>query len=120
MGSRTRTRSRSGGSPVAIASLLLAVLALVAAGCGSDDNSSDSSKSSSQPSSSGSAGKKFKLGVSNTLVGNGWREEMICAVKAEALASGKVSDVVVSNQNGGATEQIAAMRNLISSGVNAI
>ena len=26
-------------------------------------------------------------------VGNGWREEMICAVKAQALASGKVSKV---------------------------
>ena len=32
----------------------------------------------------------YVLGVSNTLVGNGWREEMICAVKAQALASGKV------------------------------
>ena len=31
---------------------------------------------------------KFVLGVSNTLVGNGWREEMICAVKAQAAASG--------------------------------
>ena len=28
------------------------------------------------------------LGVSNTLVGNGWREEMICAIKAQAKASG--------------------------------
>jgi ribose transport system substrate-binding protein len=27
-------------------------------------------------------GQKWVLGVSNTLVGNGWREEMICAVKA--------------------------------------
>ena len=35
--------------------------------------------------------EKYVLGVSNTLVGNGWREEMICAVKAQALASGKVS-----------------------------
>ena len=29
-------------------------------------------------------GQKWVLGVSNTLVGNGWREEMICAVKAQA------------------------------------
>jgi len=122
MGSRTRARSRSGSSPVAIVALLLALLALVAAGCGDDDSEGGSGTSSSQSGSSGSgdSGKKFKLGVSNTLVGNGWREEMICAVKAEALASGKVSEVVVSNQNGGAPEQIAAMRNLISSGVNAI
>ena len=29
---------------------------------------------------------KWVLGVSNTLVGNGWREEMICAIKAQAKA----------------------------------
>jgi ribose transport system substrate-binding protein len=63
---------------------------------------------------------KYVLGVSNTLVGNGWREESICAVKAEAKASGKVSKVVVSNINGGAAEQIAGIRNLISAGANAI
>jgi ribose transport system substrate-binding protein len=45
---------------------------------------------------------------------------MICAVKAQAAASGKVSKVLVSNQNGAAPEQIAAIRNLISSGANAI
>ena len=63
---------------------------------------------------------KFVLGVSNTLVGNGWREEMICAVKAQALASGKVSKVIVANRNGGPAEQIADIRNLISAGANAI
>ena len=68
----------------------------------------------------GATQTKFVLGVSNTLVGNGWREEMICAVKAEAKASGKVSKVVVSNINGGAAEQIAGIRNLISAGANAI
>ena len=60
------------------------------------------------------------LGVSNTLVGNGWREEMICAVKAQALSSGKVSKVIVANRNGGPAEQIADIRNLISAGANAI
>ncbi len=65
-------------------------------------------------------GQKWVLGVSNTLVGNGWREEMICAVKAQALASGKVSKVIVANRNGQAAEQIADIRNLISAGANAI
>ena len=63
---------------------------------------------------------KYVLGVSNTLVGNGWREEMICAVKAQALASGVVSKVVVANRNGGPAEQTADIRNLISAGANAI
>jgi ribose transport system substrate-binding protein len=66
------------------------------------------------------AQKKWVLGVSNTLVGNGWREEMICAVKAQAKASGRVSKVVVANRNGGPAEQNADIRNLISAGANAI
>lgn len=93
----------------------LTVLALAAgvAACGSGGNNASSG-------SGGGGQKTFTLGVSNTLVGNGWREEMICAVKAQAAASGKVSKVLVSNQNGAAPEQIAAIRNLISSGANAI
>jgi len=63
---------------------------------------------------------KFIIGVSNTLVGNGWREEMICAVKAQAAASGKVAKVIVANRNGGPAEQAADLRNLISAGANAI
>src|SRR5213083_201971 len=63
---------------------------------------------------------KYVIGVSNTLVGNGWREEMICAVKAQALASGKVGSVKVANRNGGPAEQNADLRNLISAGANAI
>ena len=63
---------------------------------------------------------KFVLGVSNTLVGNGWREEMICSVKAQAAASGMVSAVKVANRNGGPAEQSADLRTLISGGVNAI
>jgi ribose transport system substrate-binding protein len=63
---------------------------------------------------------KWVIGVSNTLVGNGWREEMICAVKAEASANGNVSKVIVANRNGGPAEQAADIRNLISAGANAI
>src|SRR5919108_3262816 len=60
------------------------------------------------------------VGISNTLVGNGWREEMICSAKAQANASGKVTKVVVADRNGGPAEQAADLRNLISAGVNAI
>ncbi len=69
---------------------------------------------------SGKSHAKYVLGVSNTLVGNGWREEMICAVKAQAKASGVVSKVVEANRNGGPAEQAADIRNLISAGANAI
>ena len=67
-----------------------------------------------------SAADKFVIGVSNTLIGNGWREEMICSIKAQAEASGLVSKVIVANRNGGPSEQIADIRNLISAGANAI
>src|SRR5580698_6697364 len=66
------------------------------------------------------AADKYVVGVSNTLIGNGWREEMICSIKAEAEASGKVAKVVVANRNGGPSEQIADIRNLISAGANII
>ena len=66
------------------------------------------------------AADKYIVGVSNTLIGNGWREEMICSIKAEAEASGLVSKVIVANRNGGPSEQIADIRNLISAGANAI
>lgn len=99
------------------AALTALALAAVVGACGTG---SDNSSSSSGSSGGGSGGKKYVIGVSNTVVGNGWREEMICSVKAQSAASGAVSKVLVSNQNGGAPEQIAAIRNLISSGANAI
>jgi ribose transport system substrate-binding protein len=68
----------------------------------------------------GKSQAKYVIGVSNTLVGNGWREEMICSVKAQAASSGKVSKVIVANRNGGPAEQSADIRNLISAGANAI
>jgi ribose transport system substrate-binding protein len=66
------------------------------------------------------AADKYVVGVSNTLTGNGWREEMICSIKAQAEASGLVSKIVIANRNGGPSEQIADLRNLISAGVNVI
>jgi ribose transport system substrate-binding protein len=96
--------------------LALGLAAIVAAGCGSGDSNS----SGGGAASGGDSGKKYVMGISNTLVGNGFREEMICAAKAQALASGKISKVLVQNQNGGAPEQIAAIRTLISAGANAI
>jgi ribose transport system substrate-binding protein len=71
-------------------------------------------------SSASAADKKYVVGVSNTLIGNGWREEMVCSIKAEALASGEVSKVILANRNGGPSEQIADLRNLISAGANII
>ena len=64
---------------------------------------------------------QYVVGVSNTLIGNGWREEMVCSIKAEALASGKVSKVVSGQpQWRPAPSRSPNLRNLISAGVNII
>jgi ribose transport system substrate-binding protein len=96
-----------------VALAITALLAATLAACGGDGDTAAGG-------GGGGGGQKWVVGVSNTLVGNGWREEMICSVKAQALVSGKVSRVVVANRNGGPTEQIADLRSLISQGVNAI
>jgi ribose transport system substrate-binding protein len=101
--------------------LLSALLALtiIATGCVAPP----AGGGAAQPAGDAAAPAKeggFVIGVSNTLVGNGWREQMICAIKAQATASGLVDKVVVVNRNGGPTEQIADLEGLISQGVNAI
>ncbi len=62
----------------------------------------------------------YKIGISNTVQGNGWREEMVCAMKAQALASGKVESLNIAHRNTDAAGQLEDMRNLIQAGVNAI
>jgi ribose transport system substrate-binding protein len=60
------------------------------------------------------------IGISNTLQGNGWREEMICSMKAEAKVSGQVTDLNVVNRTTDTAGQIEDLRGLISAGVDAI
>ncbi|HEY6632051.1 MAG TPA: ABC transporter substrate-binding protein [Rhizobiaceae bacterium] len=62
----------------------------------------------------------YTIGVSNTVQGNGWREEMICAIKAQALASGKVKALNIAHRNTDAAGQLEDLRNLISAKVDAI
>ena len=85
----------------------LAGLAIVVGACGS----------SSSPSS---ATGNYHIGVSNTLQGNGWREEMVCSMKAEALVSGKVDKMTIVNRTTDTAGQIEDIRTLIAAGVNAI
>jgi ribose transport system substrate-binding protein len=97
-------RERPLGAGRWVAAVLVAAFALVACG-GSSTNGGTT---------------KYVVGVSNTLQGNGWREEMICSIKAQAKASGVVSKVIIANRNTDAAGQIADIRNLISSGANVI
>jgi ribose transport system substrate-binding protein len=59
------------------------------------------------------------IGISNNTVGNGWRDEMVCSIRAQVANSGKAKTVI--QQGAGDTSvQIAQIRNLISQHVNAI
>lgn len=62
----------------------------------------------------------FSIGVSNTVQGNGWREQMICAMRTQARDSGKVDRLVVAHRNTDAAGQLEDLRNLIEAGVDAI
>lgn len=62
----------------------------------------------------------YTIGISNTVQGNGWREEMVCAMKAQALASGEVASLNIAHRNTDAAGQLEDIRNLIQAGVDAI
>lgn len=64
---------------------------------------------------------QYKIGYSNGGgVGNGFREEQVCTAKAQAAASGQVSDLIVKHRNTDAAGQASDIRDLIAAGVNAI
>jgi len=63
----------------------------------------------------------FTIGYSNGGgVGNGFREEQVCTAKAEALASGAVSELTTIHRNTDAAGQLQDLRDLIAKGVDAI
>jgi ribose transport system substrate-binding protein len=63
----------------------------------------------------------YKIGYSNAGgVGNGFREEQVCTAKAEASASGQVSEFTYIHQNTDTAGQLADLRTLIASDPDAI
>lgn len=127
---------------------LVVVLAMIAVACGDgDDGAADTTVATTEPEApadteapddteapedteapaateapedTGGEEGPFTIGVSNTLVGNQWREQMVCSIKAQALASEVVDEVVLANRNTDATGQIADIEGLIGQGVDAI
>jgi ribose transport system substrate-binding protein len=113
----------------------MAAVMLVASACTGGGGTASSAPStgggaseapSTAPSAGGSsapsaAAKSYKIGYSNGGgVGNGFREEQVCTAKAEAKASGAVSELVVKHRNTDAAGQAADIRDLIAAGVDAI
>jgi len=62
----------------------------------------------------------YHIGVSNTLTNNGWREEMICSINAQAVDSGQVEALTVFHRDTDAAGQLEDLRTLIADGVDAI
>ncbi len=93
--------------------VVLVVLAFIAAACGSGESAETTTASEEQDDT-------FTLGVSNNVVGNSWREQMICAIKAEARVRGNVDQVVLLNRDTDTAGQISDITSLISQGVDAI
>lgn len=107
-------------STVMLGAAAASLLAIAGAGFAGSAGATTEPPASESSGTAAGGGGEFVVGVSNTLAGNGWREEMICAVKAQSLASGNVSEVISISRNGGPTEQIQDLQNLISQGVDAI
>ena len=84
-------------------------VAVIIAGCTGDDGASG-----------GAEGGNYTIGVSNTLTNNGWREEMICSINAQALVSGEVESLSINHRDTDAAGQLEDLRNLIAEGVDAI
>src|SRR2546426_7174495 len=91
--------------PTAIGLMLVA--GLLATACGGGNTSTGGSK-------------KNVGGISNTLTGNGFPEEMICSIKAPAKASGGVSQIITPKPATHPRGQIADLRDPISAGRNVI
>jgi ribose transport system substrate-binding protein len=108
----------------------LAGVAVLAAACsspGAATTAPSAAPSAAEPSAAASsaapsqAAKQYKIGYSNGGgVGNGFREEQVCTAKAEALASGAVSQLTTIHRNTDAAGQLQDIRDLIAAGVDAI
>jgi ribose transport system substrate-binding protein len=103
---------------------VLAVTALVIAACtggGTGSAAPSEEAPESEAAETQAAGGEYRIGYSNGGgVGNGFREEQVCTAKAEALASGQVTELVTIHRNTDAAGQLSDIRDLIAADVDAI
>jgi ribose transport system substrate-binding protein len=98
----------------------LAAVAVIAAACG-DGGATTAPTTAPESTAPSAEPMTYTIGYSNAGgVGNGFREEQVCTAKAEALASGQVSELTVIHQNADAAGQLQQIRDLIAKDVDAI
>ncbi|MEA2608389.1 MAG: ribose transport system substrate-binding protein [Chloroflexota bacterium] len=111
---------------IGMASIAVIAAACTSAGASSAPSAAASAAASAEASAAAStaasaAAQSYKIGYSNGGgVGNGFREEQVCTAKAQAKASGEVSDLTTIHRNTDAAGQLSDIRDLIAKGVNAI
>ncbi len=94
----------------------IAAIAIVAGACSTGATGSPAASAGAS-----AAAKSYVIGYSNGGgVGNGFREEQVCTAKAQAKASGQVTNLNVIHRNTDAAGQLSDIRSLIAAGVNAI
>jgi ribose transport system substrate-binding protein len=111
---------------------VMVVIAMLAVACG-DGGSSDTTEGGSATTAgstettaggtetTAAGGGMYTIGYSNGGgVGNGFREEQVCTAKAEALASGQVSELITIHRNTDPAGQLSDIRDLIAAGPDAI
>jgi len=100
----------------------IAAIAIVAAACTGGGATTAPTDAPSAPTDAPSAEPMtYRIGYSNAGgVGNGFREEQVCTAKAEALASGEVSELITTHRNTDAAGQLSDIRDLIAADVDAI
>ena len=121
------------GSPK-FALLGLTVVAMIATACSGGGAASSApasaAASSAAPAASSAApaseapsaaAAQWKIGYANGAgIGNGFREEQVCTAKAEALASGQVSELTTIHHEVDVAGQLQDIRDLIAKDVDAI
>jgi len=97
----------------------VAAIMAVAAACSTGASTAPSGGAPSAQAST--PAKMYKIGYSNAGgVGNGFREEQVCTAKAQAAASGQVSELTTIHRNTDAAGQLSDIRDLIAKNVDAI
>jgi ribose transport system substrate-binding protein len=116
-------RSSRAGVLAGLAAIAVLVTACTSSGATTAPSAAASAAESAAPSApaESAAAKTYKIGYSNAGgVGNGFREEQVCTAKAQAAASGQVSELTTIHRNTDAAGQLSDIRDLIAKGVNAI
>jgi ribose transport system substrate-binding protein len=118
--------TRSTRSTLAIATVMAAVVVAACGGApGSPAPSAPDPSGSAPPATQSSASPSpsadtYRIGVSNTVIDDGWRVQMMCSIKAEARASGLVERLTLADRETDAEGQAADIRNLVATGVDAV